>query len=548
MTSPAITLDEAASPRAGGDVFGAPRWVPAAILGLVMAVGVGVILHAGRNVTFVIDEWQFLMHRTSPSAASLLEPFNNHLMAVPIAINQVLYRIFGIESHVPYRVVLLAVHLAVAGLLFVYIRRRAGDWLALAVASVFVLYGYTAAIIIWPISTGWAIAMAGGIGALLLIDRDDRRGDVGAAVLLMVALASTTAAVAFPIGVVVELVVRRSWKRLWVPLAPLAVYGVWYLAYQTGTGDRASAGTTARFAQELVAQTVGSLLGIQDRGAAADVAMVVVLLAVVGLWFLVGRPLTPRLVGNASALLAFTVLLAVGRASTGLTTWFSYAEAVFLLLTVAELLVGQQVGRLATGVVLAVAAWSIVWNLGQLSDGGARFRKVSRAEQAALAATELARGRVADDFAPDPLLMSVTAGNYFDVADEYGSPAFTVAETRATSPDARRLADDVLVRALGIEGAPAAAPEGACARVVQLGSGRVPLRPRADTVFVQAGDAPATVRLGAFAAPKRVVAEIPAGETRALALARVPGAPPWELTVDGAGAKVCGFDVDRLVP
>src|SRR5262245_56198909 len=107
MTSPAIPLDgaEAAAP-ADRDVFGAPSWLPAAILGLVMAVGVGVILHAARNVTFVIDEWQFLMHRTSPSASSLLEPFNNHLMAVPIAINQVLYRIFGIESHVPYRVVL----------------------------------------------------------------------------------------------------------------------------------------------------------------------------------------------------------------------------------------------------------------------------------------------------------------------------------------------------------------------------------------------------------------------------------------------------------
>jgi len=508
-----------------------------AILGLVMAFGIGVILHAGREVTFVIDEWQFLMHRTSPSASSLLEPFNNHLMAVPIGIHQILYRVFGIASHVPYRVVLLGVHLGVAGLLFVYVRRRAGDWLALAGASVFVLYGYAAAIIIWPISLGWAIAMAGGIGALLLVDRDDRPGDLGASLLLLVALASTTAAIPFAIGLTVELVVRRTWRRLWVPLAPLAVYGAWYVAYQTGTGDRASVGTTARFAEELLAQTVGTLLGIEDRGTLADVTLALIAAGVVALWIVVGRPRTPRLVGNATALASFTVLLAVGRASSGLTTWFSYAEAVFLLLTVAELLVGRRV-RLAPMIVVGVVAlWSIVWNLGQLSDGGARFRTVSRAERAALASVELARDRVDRDFAPDPLLQDVTAGRYLDVAAEYGSPAFTVGETRATSRDAREVADDVLIRALRIRATGTAVPSGPTCRVVT--SRRAELAVGPDEVVIGAGSAPATVRLGAFAHPKRIVVTVPPGEARALALPRLADAPPWRISVAG-DPVVCG--------
>lgn len=518
-----------------------PRWLPAAILALVMAAGIGVILHAGREVTFVIDEWQFLMHRTSPSASSLLEPFNNHLMAVPIGIHQILYRIFGIESHVPYRAVLLGAHLAVSTLLFVYLRRRAGDWLALGVASVFVLYGYAAAIIIWPISLGWAIAMAGGIGALLLVDRDDRPGDAGASVLLLVALASTTAAVPFAIGLTVELCVRRAWRRLWVPLAPLAIYGAWYLAYQTGTGDRASVGTTARFAEELLAQTVGTLLGIQDRGTAADVTLALVAAGVVALWLAVGRPRTPRLLGNATALASFTVLLAVGRASSGLTTWFSYAEAVFLLLTVGELLVGRRVRLVPTVAVLGIASWSIVWNLGQLSDGGARFRTVSRAEQAALAAVELAHEQVEPDFAPDPLLQDVTAGGYLDVVAEYGSPAFSVEETQATSRDARELADDVLIRALRIDATETSAPTGpSCARSGSGGDGPTELEVEASEVVVGAGATPATVRLGMFARPKRIVTTVPPGASRAIRLPRLDDAPRWRISVDGEAPIVCG--------
>jgi hypothetical protein len=141
-----------------------------------------VVLHAGRGVTFFLDEWEWIQSRTSPSAASLLEPFNDHWMSVPIAIHQGLYRVFGIGSHLPYRAVLLAGHLGAAFLLFCYLRTRVRPWIALAAMTVFALYGYTAAIIVWPISLGWTIAVLCAIGALLLVDRKTVASDAGAAV------------------------------------------------------------------------------------------------------------------------------------------------------------------------------------------------------------------------------------------------------------------------------------------------------------------------------------------------------------------------------
>lgn len=132
-------------------------------------------VYAGHGVTFQIDEWQWIQSRMSPGVASLLEPFHHHWMSVPTAIHQVLYRIFGLDSHLPYRLVLLAAHLATAFVLFVYLRSRVREWIALAATAVFAFYGYAAAITVWPISLGWAIAMACVIGALLLVDRH-RRG------------------------------------------------------------------------------------------------------------------------------------------------------------------------------------------------------------------------------------------------------------------------------------------------------------------------------------------------------------------------------------
>ena len=65
-------------------------------------------------------------------------------------------------------------------LLFVYARRRVGDLLALGAAAVVALLGPAWPDILWPFQIGFLGSLAAGIGALLCLDRADRRGDIGA--------------------------------------------------------------------------------------------------------------------------------------------------------------------------------------------------------------------------------------------------------------------------------------------------------------------------------------------------------------------------------
>jgi hypothetical protein len=532
-------------------------------LGVVLVIAAAVIIHAGRGVTFQIDEWQWIQGRTSPSVASLLEPFNNHWMSVPVGIHQVLYRLFGIGSHLPYRLALLAAHLGAAAVLFCYLRTRVRAWIALAATGVFALYGYAAAIIVWPISLGWALAVLCGIGALLLVDRRSTAGDVGAAIVLLVGVASTTIAVPFAIGLGVEMVVRRSWRRLWVPLAPLLVYGVWYLAY----GGSSDAGGTVRqtlsFGEELLAQTVGTFLGIQDRGAAADATLVVVGIALVVSWFLLGRPVTPRLVGNATTLVVLSSALAIARGGTGLTTWYSYAVAASLLITAGELFSHAKApSRLATGVVVVVALWAIAWNIGELDRITSGFRDISAAERAQLAALEVIQSDVAPEFEPGPLLQTLTAGRYRDVKAAFGTPAYTTAEALAAPRSARVAADETLVRGLEVTARPstdagAGAPAGTvtvrhgvegtdasgCTVVRATDAGGdavVDLRTGEPNVLLTARSGAASVRAGAFARASQPVGEVPSGATAIVSAPAVPAVGDWTLRVRSPGSvRLC---------
>jgi hypothetical protein len=522
-----------------------PRWLTVALPIVVLAISAVVIIDAGRGTTFFYDEWIWIMQRRSPGTTSLLEPFNNHLMALPIATYQVLFRVFGLDAHAPYRLVLLGGHLATCGLLYVYLRTRIGWVLALVGAAALAFFGYSWAVIIWPISLGWVYATTAGIGALLLVDRDTRRADAGAAALLLVGIASSGIAVPFVIGLTVELAVQRAWRRIYVSGAALVVFGAWYLGYGSGTSDHGSAGDVIDFAEKLLAQTVGTLLGVDDRGTAAHVVLVVVAIALVALWFALGRPRSPRLIGNAVALASFTALLSYSRATSGLTTWHSYAAAVFVLLTVGELLRDRAPGRLPTSVIGLVVVWSVVWNLAQLSDGSQLQRFRAEEMRAQLAAVDLAGPLVDPAFKPGPLFLETHAGAYLDVAREYGTPAFTPDELRATPAHARASADVALVDGIGLSLVRRAALPGTCVPTPPRRTGEYVVRGRDPALSVAPSDGPATVRLAMFGTRGAFVGRIPSGRTALLRAPALKGGGPWtvRITTDGT-ASVCTVNAD----
>jgi hypothetical protein len=192
--------------------------------------------------------------------------------------------------------------------------------------------------------------------------------------------------------------------------------------------------------------------------------------------------------------------------------------------------VGRHVGTVATVVVAAVVVWSMLWNLGELSEGADIQRFRAEQIRAQLAAVDLAAPAIDPDYDVGALLIGTRAGPYLEVADEYGSPAYSLDELRAAPAHARRSADVVLVEGTG----PVVEPlpnEGRALPPCPASRGTD------DQVFVaQAFERPLTVRARMFGDHGVPVATIPRNSARLVRLPRVEDSR-WRFDVTPSGTN-----------
>ena len=132
------------------------RNAPLVLLAVAMAAAAVVLLSYGSDLTFFQDSWEFLMNRRDPSVANLLEPHNEHIVLIPVLITEASLRLFGMESMTPELVLLVALLLATAALVFVYARRRLGPWPALFAAVLLLFLGPAWQDLLWPFQVGFA--------------------------------------------------------------------------------------------------------------------------------------------------------------------------------------------------------------------------------------------------------------------------------------------------------------------------------------------------------------------------------------------------------
>src|SRR6478609_761641 len=105
-----------------------------AALGLALAASAVLLLSLASGLTFFQDTWDFLINRRGFTAKAFLEPHSEHIVVIPVAIEQLLLRLFGMTSAMPEFVVLTVLLLATSVLVFAYVRRRVGRWPALMAA------------------------------------------------------------------------------------------------------------------------------------------------------------------------------------------------------------------------------------------------------------------------------------------------------------------------------------------------------------------------------------------------------------------------------
>jgi hypothetical protein len=454
------------------------RRLPLALLGLAMAAAAAWTLYLMRGTSFTLDEWGFVTLRRGWDATALLEPHNGHLIVNQLLLYKPVLALFGAESHVPLRLLTVAVQLAVGGLVYLLAVPRIGALGALLPALIALFLGSGWEVLMSTAGISIQLALLAGLGMLLCLQRGDRRGDLGAALLLGISVGAHTIGLAFAAGAVAQILASRGWsgwQRLWIVAAPLALYGAWWLwalRFDQVQTSAEAVGSLPSGVYDQLGAYAASLAGIFRHGGPPDVgtalaevnsergyALVPVLIAAVVLRLRLGPPVGSRTWALLAILAAYLILvglgLRVGRPPDA--SRYVYAGAILLLLLVVELCDGLSLGRGWKLAAVALTGVSLLANAAQMRTAGTFFRSETDLNRAELAALELGRSCIPRSYRPEASITTIfphadmhfSAGEYFEAIDDLGSPAYSPAELAAASDGARAAAETVFEEALG---------------------------------------------------------------------------------------------------
>jgi hypothetical protein len=531
-------------------------------LGATMALSAAVLLYAGRRLGFFYDEWSFVIGRYQSGVSTFLDPHNEHLSLIPVAVYKVLFATVGLHPYWVYRAVLVAVHLSIAGLLFALARRRIGDAPAVVVTVLVLFLGKAWEDLLWPFQIGYLASIAGGLGSLLALERGDRSGDVVAGALLGVALASSSLGIPLAAGIAAEIAWTRRWRRLGVVVVPLALYGLWYLGYGVSDLKADNIIPAADFALDAAAGAMGALAG---QGLEWGRPLLVGALALLGLHLASRRVVTARLVGVLVAAASFWWLTGVARNGVAApdAPRYLYPGAVLIVLAGCELARGAVPAPRQLGVMAAIAALAVALGASDLRAGARMLRSTSDIVRAELGAVDLlGSGRIDPAYQIDAKLApQLTARSYLAAEAAIGGTAgYTPAQLPSAGGDARGQADRVLIDAGAARLAPTTTAPVTAPPVVE--AGRPVTRRSACLVFRASGTAVdlglrrgTGVRIRAGAAPVQVqvrrfleafqaspIGAVPAHAQRVLVPSVDRSGAPWHVRLlTTAAVTVCGI-------
>jgi len=198
-----------------------------------LVAGFFVLLYCNRDQWFFGDEWDFIGHRGVVGAErSIWAPHTEHWSTGPILIYRALYHFYGLHTYVPYVVVLLLLHVAVAHLLWQLLRQAGVDVpLATALAAVYVVLGAGQENLLWAFQIGFIGSVAAGLAVLLLVNHGGRWGWRDAAAWLVSVVGLMFSGVMVTMVTVAGLTVfmRRGWRQAALSVSvPAIVFLVWF--------------------------------------------------------------------------------------------------------------------------------------------------------------------------------------------------------------------------------------------------------------------------------------------------------------------------------
>lgn len=425
-----------------------------------MAASAAAILLLGRDLWFWADEIDWLVAGDDFGLRSLLAPHASHLIALPRTLYEGLPRVFGVE-YLPFRLFAVACVLACGAQAFVLIRRRVGPLPAAAGAIVLLFFGTAQEVVLSPLGIPFALAIALCLAALLAVERRDLTGDLGAMVLLGLAILSHTFGTIVAIGVAVYYASDRGRRReLWVPLIPILLWVAWWIwARQFDQGITSSGNILGApwFVVEAAGAAVEAALGLTPvlDGHLEPLFGLVAIGALV-LRYAQGRP-GPWL--NAYTAMAFGYWIGLALAESDQrepgTPRYLFFGAIVVMLIAAEACRGRRLDRRGLVVLMAVFAVSMAGNVSRLVEAAGWETDRADETRAQIGVQELEGERINPAFVSDrlgPPAMSpqpATAGQLRAFGEDVGTLGFPADELREQSEEIRLGADFVLVRGLG---------------------------------------------------------------------------------------------------
>jgi hypothetical protein len=539
-----------------------------------MCVSATWLMIAGDGLTFVNDDVfyyaQFLVHGTGDIRPShgleyFLAPSNGHLQVLGKLIYRGIFEVFG-ANYAVFRAFDIAGVLACVALFFELSRRRVGPLVALVPCISLLFLGYAWESFIWAFDLHTIYALALGLGAILALLRGDRRGDVLACILLVLSIAMIELGLAFAVGIAVSVLLRPDrWRRLWIFLVPIALYGGWWLwaqHFDQPSIELANVKLIPLTVTNAVAAIAGSVFGLNPTGAGVfepttgitGWGSALAALGVAALVWRVSRGGVPRTLWVFLAVaVAYWILIALGGRAAD-SSRYIFVGTLLVFLVAADALAGARLPAAAVFVALGVVAFAIPPNVAKLYDGRGPQLNDATTSRVEYAMLDLVRGPIPPEYAPGKdkrvtdlggsVFTPLEAGDYLEAADRFGHLGMPLDELREQSLERREIADASLVGALGLKLRPAPVPAQPADCPSSLdgrpGHGVFFTPPRAGTLLGSRSKQPIEVSLGRFGEGGAGVrlGKLSPGEWASVDLPADSAPDRWWVVLDGP-AYVC---------
>jgi hypothetical protein len=227
-----------------------------------MALSSIFVLWVGKDVRFTADEMTLISEVAEMRVGDLFDPYVGHLVLVPLLAYKVLIETAGTGAYAPFQLLTLAAIFLLGAGVLVWGSRQLPQAVALVPAVLLVFF--PADVLHFIAGNGFTVVLPLALGtwALVLWDRRTPLGDIGASILLILAMSTYTVGVAFAVGIALVALLGDR-RRLWVPGLPLLAYGAWRVliaSQSTDVGDVGPVWSNILLLPAWAFQSVGDIL------------------------------------------------------------------------------------------------------------------------------------------------------------------------------------------------------------------------------------------------------------------------------------------------